>query len=201
MEQLLEIKTIPMSLEMKINRARFEIATADATFEMSKTKGGLQMQMKPTRLRIDTVEARYSAGIKSAMRSIEDFAKKGVQAGYKAVSTYAREGNLMLDINIMDNPIPEIAMKKFISDVSFNLGFSPSVGPDISWDTGGISMSFAMDKLNFDWNIERPQINFIPGSIEFIINEYPNVEIKYVGTPIFVPPSSNPDYKEIDTLV
>ena len=201
MEQLLEIKTIPMSLEMKINRARFEIATADATFEMSKTKGGLQMQMKPTRLRIDTVEARYSVGIKSAMRSIEDFAKKGVQAGYKAASTYAREGNLMLDINIMDNPIPEIAMKKFISDVSFNLGFSPSVGPDISWDTGGISMSFAMDKLNFDWNIERPQINFIPGSIEFIINEYPNVEIKYVGTPIFVPPSSNPDYKEIDTLV
>ena len=201
MEPLLEIKTIPMSLEMRINKARFELATTNATFEMSRSKGGLQMQMKPAKLKIDTIEARYSAGIKSAMHLISDFAKKGVQAGYEATATYAREGNLMLDINIMDNPIPEIAMKKFISDVSFNLGFIPSTGPDISWDTGGISMSFAIDELDFDWNIERPQIDFIPGSIEFIISEYPSVEINYIGTPIFVPPSANPNYKEIDTLV
>lgn len=201
MGPLLEIKTIPMTLEMKINKAHYEIATTNATFEMTRSKGGLQMQMKPTKLKIDTVEARYSAGIKSAMRSVSDFAKLGVQAGYKATATYAREGNLMLDINIMDNPIPEIAMKKFMSDISFNLGFAPSVGPDISWDTGGISMSFTMDELDFDWNVERPQINFIPGSVEFIISEYPNVEINYIGTPIFVPPSANPNYKEIDTLV
>ncbi|HCS10811.1 MAG TPA: hypothetical protein DIV40_05075, partial [Clostridiales bacterium] len=90
MEQLLEIKTIPMSLEMKINKARYEIAATNATFEMTRNKGGLQMQMKPAKLKIDTVEARYSAGIKSAMRSVNDFAKSGVQAGYKATATYAR---------------------------------------------------------------------------------------------------------------
>jgi hypothetical protein len=199
-EPLLEIKTIPMSVEMKINKARYEIATTDATFELTRNKGGLQMQMKPTKLNIDTVEARYSAGIKSVIRSVEDYAKRGVQASYEATATYAREGNLMLDINIMDNPIPEIAMKKFMSDVDFNLGFTPETGADISWEIGGISMNFEMDKLDFDWNIERPHINFIPGSIEFIIKEYPRLEINYKGTPIFVPPSSNPNYKEIDTF-
>lgn len=201
MEPLLEIKTIPMSMEFRINKARYEIATTDATFELTRNKGGLQMQMKPTKLNIDTVEARYSAGIKSPRRSIEDFAKKGVQAAYEATATYAKEGNLMLNINISDNPIAEIAMKKFFSDVNFNLGFAPGTGPDISWDIGGISMNFEMDKLDFDWNVERPHINFIPGSIEFIIKEYPKVEINYIGTPIFVPPSANPNYKEIDTLV
>jgi len=45
MEPLLEIKTIPMAFEMKINRARLELATTDATFEVSRDKGGLQMQM------------------------------------------------------------------------------------------------------------------------------------------------------------
>lgn len=199
-ESLLEIKTIPMSVEMKINKARYEIATTDATFELTRNKGGLQMQMKPTRLNIDTVEARYSAGIKSVIRSVEDYAKRGMQASYEATATYAREGNLMLDINIMDNPIPEIAMKKFMSDVDFNLGFAPEGGADISWDIGSISMNFEMDKLDFDWNVERPQINFIPGSIEFIIKEYPRLEINYKGTPIFVPPSANPNYKEIDTF-
>lgn len=199
-QPLLEIRTIPMSMELKINKARYEIASTNATFELTRDKGGLQMQMKPTKINIDTVEARYSAGIKSAMRSVEDSAKKGIQAAYEATANYAREGNLMLDINIMDNPIPEIAMRKFISDVDFNLGFSPSVGPDISWDVGELSMNFEMDKLDFDWNIQSPQFKFIPGSIEVIINEYPSVEIKYKGTPIFVPPSSNPNYKEIDTF-
>lgn len=200
-EPLLEIKTIPMSFEFKINKAKYEVANTKATFELTKDKGGLQIKMKPTKLSIDTVETRYSAGIKSVMRSVEDYAKKGIRAAYEATATYAREGNLMLDINIKDKPIPEIAMKKFMSDVSFNLGFATTVAPDISWDIGGVSMNFTMDELSFDWNIERPQIQFIPGSIEFIINEYPSVEINYIGTPIFVPPSANPNYKEIDTLV
>lgn len=198
-EPLIEIKTIPMSMEFKINKARYEIINTNATFEMTRDKGGVQMHMKPAKLNIDTVEARYSAGIKSAMRSVEDFAQEGIQAAYKATARYAEEGNLMLDINFMDNPIPEIAMRRFFSDVDFNIGFAPSTGPDISWEPGELSINFEMDKLNFDWNVERPQINFIPGSIEFIINEYPRVEINYVGTPIFVPPSSNPYNKAIDT--
>ncbi|MEL7649222.1 MAG: DUF6470 family protein [Sedimentibacter sp.] len=200
-EPLIEIKTIPMSMELKINKSKFEIISTDATFEMTRDKGGVQMQMKPTRLKIDTVEARYSAGIKSAMRSVEDSAQKGIQAAYEATARYAEEGNLKLDINFMDNPNPEIAMRRFLSSVDFNIGFIPSIGPDISWEEGELSINFEIDKLDFDWNIERPEIKFIPGSIEFIINEYPRVEINYVGTPIFVPPSSNPDYKAIDTRV
>ncbi len=200
MEPLLEIKTIPMSFEMKINKAKYEVATTNATFELKRHKGGIDMRMKPTKLNIDTIEARYSAGIKSAMRSVQDFAKKGIQAGYQATAAYAKEGNMMLDINISGNPIAEIAMKKFFSDVEFNLGFAPEVGPDISWDIGGISMNFKMDDLDFEWNLEKPAVTFVPGSIEFIINEYPRVEINYIGTPIFVPPSANPDYKELDTF-
>lgn len=196
---LLEIKTIPMSMEFKINKATYEIVNTNATFEVTRDKGGIQMTMKPAKLNIDTVEARYSAGIKSAMRSVEDEAQEGIQAAYEATARYAKEGNLKLDINFMDNPIPEIAMRRFLSDVEFNIGFIPSTGPDITYEAGELSMNFEMDKLDFDWNIERPQIKFIPGSIEFIINEYPKVEINYVGTPIFVPPSSNPDYRAIDT--
>jgi len=199
-EPLIEIKTIPMSMEFKVNKARYEIINTNATFEVTREKGGLQMQMKPTKLNIDTVETRYSAGIKSAMRSVEDSAQKGIQAAYEATARYAKEGNFMLDIDFMDNPIPEIALRKFFSSVDFNIGFIPSVKPDISWEVGELSINFEMDKLDFDWNVERPEIKFIPGSIEFIIKEYPSVEINYVGTPIFVPPSSNPYNKVIDTL-
>ena len=200
MEPLLEIRTIPMSIEFKINKARYEIVNENASVEITRNKGGFEMHMKPIKLNIDTVEARYSAGIKSAMRSVEDFANKGRKAAYEATASYAEEGNMMLNVQIMDNPIPEIALQKFNSDVSFNLGFLPTVGPEISWDPQEISIKYEMDKLNFDWKINRPQVSFIPGNIEFIINEYPRVEINYVGTPIFVPPSSDPNYKPIDAF-
>lgn len=200
MKPLLEIKSIPISMKFKINKARYEISNTNASVEITRDKGGFEMHMKPIRLKLDTVEARYSAGIKSAMRSVEDFAKEGIKAAYEATASYAEEGNMMLDIRIMDNPIPEIALKKFNSDVSFNLGFIPAVGPEINWDPQELSIKYELDKLNFDWKINRPEFRFIPGSIEFIINEYPRVEINYVGTPIFVPPSADPNYKPIDTF-
>lgn len=200
MKPLLEIRTIPISMEFKISKAHYEVINSNASVEITRDKGGLEMHVKPIKLNIDTVEARYSAGIKSVFRSVEDFAKKGVKAAYEATASYAREGDMMLDIRIMDNPIPEIAIQKFNSEVSFNLGFAPSVGPEITWDPQEISIKYEMDKLNFDWKINRPQINFIPGSIEFKVNEYPRVEINYIGTPIFVPPSADPNYKPIDTF-
>ena len=168
-EPLLEIRTVPMSFEIKVNNPIYEMATTNATFELKRDKGELQMHMKPTRLNIDTVESRYSAGIKRGMRSVEDSAQKGIQAAYKATASCSEEGELMLNVDFMDNPIPEIAMRRFFSDVDFNLGFLPGVGPDISWDIGGVSMNFEMDKLNFDWDIQRPHIEFTTGSVKIII--------------------------------
>lgn len=200
MEPVLEIRTIPILMELKINKARYEIANDNPSVEITRNKGRFEIHTKPIKLNVDTVETRYSAGIKSAMRSVEDFAKQGVKAAYEATASYVEEGNMMLDINIIDNPIPEIALKKFNSEVSFNLGFTPSVAPEISWDPQELSIRYEMDKLNFDWKINKPQMDFIPGNIEFIVKEYPRVEINYIGTPIFVPPSSDPNYKPIDTM-
>jgi len=202
MEPLLEIRTIPMSMEFKINKAHYEIVNSNASVEITRSsEGGLEMHVKPIKLNIDTVDARCSVGVNSVIRSVDDFAKQGIKSAYEATASYAEEGNMMLDIRIMDNPIPEIAIQKFNSEISFNLGATPSAGSEISWDPQEISIKYEMDKLNFDWKINRPQINFIPGSIEFIINEYPRVEINYIGTPIFVPPSADPNYKPIDTFV
>lgn len=42
MEPLLEIKTIPMSFEMKINRARLELATTDAALKYREARADLK---------------------------------------------------------------------------------------------------------------------------------------------------------------
>jgi uncharacterized protein DUF6470 len=199
MESLLEIKTIPMSMKFKINKAHYEVINSNAAVEITRSEGGLEMHVKPIKLNIDTVETRCSAGVKNVIRPVENFAKQGIKSVYEATASYAKEGNMMLAVHIMNNPVSEIAIQKFSSDVSFNLGL-PTDGYENTWDPQEISMEYEMDKLNFDWKINRPQISFIPGSIEFIIDEYPRVEINYIGTPIFVPPSADPNYKPIDTI-
>ena len=55
-----------------------------------------------------------------------------------------------------------------------------------------------MDKLNFDWRVSQPEFEFTPGDIELSVTQQPDVIIKYIGGPIYVPPSSDPNYESVD---
>jgi hypothetical protein len=77
--------------------------------------------------------------------------------------------------------------------------FIPTVGADITWDPGELNIRFEMDKLNFDWRVNQTQFKFTPGDIEISVKQQPDVIIKYVGGPIYVPPSTDPDYEPVDT--
>jgi len=200
MEQLLEIRTIPISIEYKINRGHFEIGRTNASVEISQNEGMIQMRMKPISLNLDSVEIRNSAVIKNPTSAIYNFVELSSKPTYEATAIYGEEGNMMLNIHITNNPTSEIALRKFNSDVSFNFGFIPTYETGTSSDFQELMINYEMDKLNFDWKIKRPEIKFIPGDIEFIIKEYPRVEINYVGKPIYVPASADPDYKPIDTF-
>lgn len=201
MEPLLQMRNIPISIEYKINKARYEIVNTEASVEVTQGKRGLEMHMKPIKLNLDNVKATFSSGINDTSSSVGDFARKGVKATYEATKSYTEESNMMLNISIQDNPIPEIALKKFNSDVSFNFGSVSAVSTETSWEPQELTIKYEIDKLSFDWKIKRPEINFIPGNIEFIIKEYPRLEINYIGKPIYVPASADPDYKPIDTFI
>ena len=57
---------------------------------------------------------------------------------------------------------------------------------------------YEMDKLNFDWRVIRPQFEFTPGDIELSVTQKPDVIIKYMGGPLYVPPSADPNYEPVD---
>ena len=69
------------------------------------------------------------------------------------------------------------------------MGFIPTTGPEIDWIPPSLSIEYQMDKLNFDLRMDKGNVEFIPGSIEMIISQYPEVNIEYIGDPIYVPPS------------
>jgi len=199
MYPLIEIKTVPIEIEMKVSHAKLEYIRGTADLEISRKEGGLDIKSRPIKLNIDTFEARNSV-VPTAMRSIEQYGQKGQQASYTATATYAQHGQMLLNAKIGEDVLGQFAAEAATKDLKPNVGlqFLPSVPPEITWDPGEMNIRYEMDKLNFDWRVNQPKFEFTPGDIELSVTQQPDVIIKYVGGPLYVPPSSDPNYEPVD---
>ncbi|HJA48833.1 MAG TPA: hypothetical protein H9790_05845 [Candidatus Agathobaculum intestinipullorum] len=197
MEQLIEIKTVPIELEMKVNHARLDYKRSTVDLEISRNQGGLQIRSKPIKVNIDTFEARNSVS-PTAMRSIEQAAQRGQQKVYETTATYARRGDLLLEAKIGEQLISQFAMESQQVNTDFAMKWLPTTGPEITWDDAELNIRYEMDKLNFDWRMDQGNVEFIPGNIEFTVTQQPDVVIKYIGGPVYVPPSADPNYVPLD---
>ena len=199
MKRLIEITTVPIQIEMKTTNAKLEYARATAEMEISREKNGLKIKSRPIKVNIDTFEARNSLSPTLA-RYLDQNAERGKQAAYEATATYANQGQLLLETRIGEELVTKFAQDAMMKDVKTNVGidFLPDPGPGITWDPGELSIRYEMDKLNFDWKMGEGSFEFTPGDIEFTVTQRPDVVIKYVGGPIYVPPSSDPNYEPVD---
>lgn len=198
MYPLIEIQTVPIEIQMKVTNAKLEYARGTAQMEISRDKGGLSIRSHPIKVNLDTFEARNSIRPTTAT-SIRQLAQAGVQGAYQATAVLAQEGRMMMEARIDQDVIPQLAKQQNLGEPNnVNIEFLPSVGPDISWDGGEMSIRYEMDKLNFDWRMEQMSFTFVPGDIEFTMTQRPDVIIKYVGGPLYVPPSSDPNYEPLD---
>ena len=201
MYPLIEIKTVPIEIQMKVTHAHLEYARGTAQVEISRDKKGLSIRSQPIQVNIDTFDSRNSV-VPTTATSIRQQAQAGVQAAYQATAVLAREGRMMMEARIDQDVIPQLARQQNIGQpANVNIDFLPGTGPDIGWDGGELSIRYEMDKLNFDWRMEQMSFTFVPGDIEFTMTQRPDVIIKYVGGPLYVPPSTDPDYEPVDVNV
>lgn len=193
---LIEITTVPIEIEMKVTDAKLEYARGTADLEISRNNGGLHIKSRPIRLNVDTFEARNSI-VPTTARAISQAADRGMQASYEATAAYARQGKLLLSAKVGEDMISQIAAQSQAQNVQTNIGiqFLPTVGAELNWDPGDMQIRFEMDKLNFDWRMNHPSFEFIPGDIQISVTQMPEVQIKYVGGPLYVPPSADPNYE------
>jgi hypothetical protein len=201
MGPLIEIKSVPIELEFKVTNAKLEHANGTADLEISRSEGGgLNIQSRPIRLNLDTFQSRTSITPTTSQATIQS-AQKGEQAAYDATATYARQGQLLLNARIGQELVTQFAEESQTKNLKTNVGlqFLPTVGPDISWTPPEMSIRYDMDKLTYDWRINPPEMEFTPGDIEITVKQEPDVIIKYVGGPLYVPPSSDPNYEPEDT--
>ncbi|MCR4925814.1 MAG: DUF6470 family protein [Clostridiales bacterium] len=198
MKQLLELNTTNIQMEMHITPAKLQYSTQAPSYEMTRQKGGLEISSTPARLNIDTYEARSSMGFKKALDAGRQVAEQSFQSAKDGITSTMQGGNALMNIqNKQNNLIGQLAFDNVLQSTSSDvqLAFLPSTPANISWEPHDLSMRYEMDKLNFEWRTsDTPDMEYTPAKIEFLVKEYPKLEITYVGGPIYAPPSADPNY-------
>ncbi len=194
---LLQITTIPIQIEIKVTNAKLEYAEdRQPKVNITTKNGGYVMQAEPLKLNIDTYEARKSLGY--GHMNDEDMLKQKAQEGFsiafQGTAKVSQEGD-------------ELAKGMSPSEIAINnaragatvetiMEFLPKEGADITFDEGKLNIEYRMGTQDFDWDVTPDlPMEFIPGSVELIVRDRPRVEIEYLGEPIYVPASANPNYK------
>jgi len=175
MKPLIEIQNVPISMEFRVSTAQVERASNRTEIEISRDRRGLSMRSSPIRLSVDTFEARNSIS-PTATRSIEQRMSDRIQTVFDAATSGSREGTNVLDMPLRQNPMPQISAERLIS---------PPADFNIKW----------LPEQPANMNIHDQSFRFTPANIEFTITQHPKVIIEFIGEPIYVPPSANPDYE------
>nr|WP_319488421.1 DUF6470 family protein [uncultured Caproiciproducens sp.] len=195
MEQLLEIKNVPISFELKIHNAKLEVS------DTSTNQGIVDFtDLTPyeSKLYIDTREFRNKS--RSASRIHTKYDKQNtyeneIFTSMTDTADLAKKGNVLMNTKSDTSTLSALAIQHVQPTIESTIGI-PSYPNDFDWDTQQLSVQYETDKQNYDWLTKnKPKLKFTPASVEFVVREYAHVEFKYLGKPQYVPPSASPDYQ------
>lgn len=192
--QLIKITTVPMQYTMEVEAPRLEVTQApNPQAQMTQKQGQMKMKSENIKVRLDTTDARRSMGIKNNTDFAASSAAAGKQAASSATAKYAQMAARMTQSPKAD--ITQFAKENMVKSQQLQTTFLPSVGPNISWEPPNLSMQYEPATINTDWQIQKNQMNYVPGKFKMNITQYPRVKIEYIGEPNYVPPSANPNYE------
>ncbi len=198
MQRLIELQIVPAQIEIRRTEAKIEYVNSDVQQQMSRQDGNFKIQTKPTKVHVDTYECRRSMGesFMSPGDHIKEYANKGISKAQSSTAEYASRGQQLLKTKRGEELITSFARQDTYKNVKMNIGidFIPKVAPTVNIDPGSIEIELTPDKLEFDWRIQEHELHFTPGSVEVEMVQRPDVIVRYVGDPIYVPKSSAPNY-------
>lgn len=186
MEQLLSIKHVPIKVEVKVQRGEYkpvENNNAPSVQVSAKQGGGLRVQANP--YRVDLSENRnYDSYVPSTGTD------NGFTLTYEAIAKLADNGNVQ---GVQNSS--QFAAQKSRSIESVLQSLPKNKNNAVSYADGTLSINYQMNNSAVDLSAEMSGFEFVPGSIEFVITQMPELDIEYLGEPIYFPRSADPNYE------
>lgn len=178
MENLITIETVPIKVDF-VEKEPLKLSAVHSTELEVKQESGHQIKSEPVRLALqDYYEPSMSYSWENST--------------YTAIPKFDTEGNLNLDIKMEDGEARAIRFKHADRSIESMTG-KANIKTE---ETGNLQISIPMMQLASG----MPEVNnfsteFMPPDLQLVVTQRPDVIIKYVGGPIYVPPSSDPNYR------
>ena len=190
MQQLITIETIPISIKY-VGKAPELIADERVATSQKPAASSTMEESPPASAKTDSFVRANPADIYNLT--------------YTATATYLENGNLRLNVQMNDDETSAFVFQQFGRDIQAMIR-------RIFQDKQSSSFEFQSMQLNFDLsqiqNATPGSGNtgriFTPPDFELEILERPKVVIKYVGGPLYIPRSADPNYEapeKIDKLI
>lgn len=191
--QLLKITTSPMKYELEIEPSRLEYVNDHIpSADVSNSPSELKVETKNATVRIDTYEARKSLGILNTEDMFRRQAELCKDHIMQKTREYVEDGALMARIE--DGvTIPQIMRQKIDTQPNSVTVFIPNTGADLTWEPPKVDIEYTKSELKYDWDEQQSSMRYIPGRVKMKIVEYASINVEYLGTPMYVPPSADPD--------
>lgn len=208
MSQLLKITTTPIKIAVNVEQAHFEEVERN-----NAAKHEVQRQQRVRALQAKQQMDTMTSTNKPAAQAIQ--AQKRVDS-YQATQTisasipveFASINNVMnmrlaqsssqLSVESVQ-PAADVIQNYVTSPTSNAVGYVPSAD-DIKWEPSTLDLNLELH-FNEDYGYEPvvdegPERRFVPRKISFEVEQYPSIKIEYLGGPLYVPPSSDPNYDD-----
>lgn len=191
MQPLLKIQTIPIKIEAQTKRASLQQSAAPVSAPRPAPAPVPRPVPAPQRQAKSEPQPQPEQRVNQQNRSTQraasaENAGSYLQEASDAVQAYNQ------NIAVGGAAVSEVA---FTQDSTVDYAQSSAADYVPAQSASSTSFDYSMDRETFDWNTtSKPQLEYVPASIEYSVAQYPQVIIEYVGEPIYVPASSNPNY-------
>lgn len=177
MESLITIETVPIKIEF-VEKQPLTLSSVHPADTKVKQANQQPIQIEPIKI---AVQDYYEPSM----------AYQWENSTYTAIPQFDDGGNLKLDIQMEDGQAREIRFKQTNRSIESMTSKASAVGTD----AGTMQISIPMSQLASG----MPEANnfnteFLPPDLQLVVTQRADVIIKYVGGPIYVPPSSDPNY-------
>lgn len=182
MKPLITIETVPISIEY-VEKKTTHHSDQSAKLRISKQDNLMTIQSNPINIPLrDSFESNSSVD--------------WYNLSYTATTQYSIDGNLSMNIQMGNYDTSKFKYDQVSRGIDNILDFVPQVPPNTpAYGFESMQINFNMSRLAGGLpGVDNIDTSFLPPDLELKVVERPKVIIKYVGGPLYIPKSADPNY-------
>lgn len=183
MDPLITIETVPISIEYVEKKAAHP-SNHSANLRFSQEADRLTIQSNPIDITpVDTFEYNNSVDL--------------YNLSYTATAQYSSDGSLSMHVQMGNYKTDAFHYNQVNRGIDNIVSFLPQVlrsSPKQSSGLENLQINFDVSQVSNLPPVSNINTSFLPPDLELKVVERPKVIIKYVGGPLYIPKSADPEY-------